>query len=324
MSSGSPYQEARLGEAADWVVRLQSADLDEADALAFDAWLRASPENARAYDAALRVAQEFAANAEAVHEGLRSRRAPAMANRRLYLIAGAAAAAVSAAVVLPDLRPVTPQVYTTAAGERRTVSLADGSRIDLNAGTRLSVALNRRERDVVLENGQAVFDVAADARRPFLIAAGDRTVHVVGTQFDVRRRGGRLAVTVVRGKVEVRPAANAPGAAFRLHPGQRLEHTEGAAGAQISAAAPDQALGWRSGRLVYRDQPLSDVVADLNAQFATPIRIADPTLAATPISGVLILDDEDAVLRRLALLVSATTVRSDRGVTLQRDGTPGR
>jgi transmembrane sensor len=133
-----------------------------------------------------------------------------------------------------------------------------------------------------------------------------------------------VSVTVTRGTVEVAPNAQGAGQAFRLHPGQRLEHQEGVALAQVSAAVPDQALGWRSGRLVYRDQPLSGVVADLNAEFARPIRIGDPALGAAPISGVLILDNEDAVVRRLALLVSAQAVPSGEGVVLQRARTPGR
>src|SRR5262249_6080499 len=120
------------------------------------------------------------------------------------------------------------------------------------------------------------------------------------------------------------PNAQGSGEAFRLHPGQRLEHKEGGRAAQITAADPDQALGWRSGRLVYRDQPLAQVVADLNAEFAKPIRVADPALAAAPISGVLILDNEEAVVRRLALLVSAQALPSDDGVILQREGTSGR
>jgi len=82
-------------------------------------------------------------------------------------------------------------------------------------------------------------------------------------------------------------------------------------------------MAWRTGRLVYRGQSLGEVVADLNQQFATPIRIEDPSLAATPISGVLILDNQDAVIRRLSLLVPIRAVRSDAGVVLRRDGAPG-
>ncbi|MFC3070565.1 FecR family protein [Phenylobacterium soli] len=322
-------RETLYEEAADWLVRLQSEDLDEADLLAFDAWLATAPANAAAYDAALRVSNEYGSNAQAVRKALGERRVrPARLQQRgrFYAAAGAVAAAVAVAVVVvPAMTPPpAPAIYATKVGEHRTVTLADGSRIDLNARTRLTVTLARGERQVVMDEGQAVFDVAHDARRPFLIAAGDRTVRVVGTQFDVRRRDGRLSVTVTRGLVEVAPNEHGAGQAFRLHPGQRLEHVEGAQQAQVSAAAPDQALGWRAGRMVYRDQPLSAVVADLNAQFAVPIRVSDAGLAATPISGVLIFDNEDAVVHRLALLVSAHAVRSDGGVTLQRNGTPGR
>jgi len=87
----------------------------------------------------------------------------------------------------------------------------------------------------------------------------------------------------------------------------------------VAAAEPAEVLGWRSGRLVYRQQPLSEVIADLNQQFVTPIRVEDAELAATPISGVLVLDDQDAVIRRLALLVPISAVRSDAGVVLRRD-----
>jgi transmembrane sensor len=235
-----------------------------------------------------------------------------------------AAAAAVAVVVAPELTARRADRYATVKGERRHFQLADGSTVDLNAGTRLSVRFDREGRHVSLDEGQAVFDVAHDAARPFLIAAGDRTIRVVGTQFDVRRRDGRLAVTVARGAVEVRPTEGAGGKAYRLHPGQRLEHVEGAPDALVSAAEAEDVLAWRGGRLIYRGQPLSEVVADLNEQFPTPIRIEDPSLAAEPISGVLVLDDQAAVIRRLALLVPIRTVRSDAGVVLRRDTVSGR
>ncbi|MET0274376.1 MAG: FecR domain-containing protein [Phenylobacterium sp.] len=325
MSLTRTYDEdARRADAADWVVRLQGDDLGAEDALAFDAWLEASTDNCAAYDDALAVWMAFGRAADEVADGLRARPKPRPAFQRFYLAAGAMAAAAAVAVVaIPQLAPqAAPQGYVTAKGEHRTIRLDDGSTIELNAGTRLSVRLTRDERRVVLDQGEAVFDVTRDTRRPFVIAAGDRDVRVVGTQFDVRRRDGQLSVTVARGLVEVRPEEGAPGRAFRLHPGQRLEHREGAPQARITAATPEEVLGWRSGRLVYRDQPLSEVVADLNQQFPTPILIEDAKLAATPISGVLVLDDQDAVIRRLALLVSVTAVRSDAGVVLRRDGAP--
>lgn len=318
-------EDARREAAADWVVRLQADDLAEADALAFDAWLQASPANARAYDQALAVWTEFGHEASRVAEALSRRRVRPVVNRRqAWFAAGAvAAAAAGALVILPQAQSPKAQVYATGVGQHRTVTLADGSTLAMNAATRLSVALRRDRREVTLDQGEVIFDVAHDPRRPFEIAAGDRTVRVVGTQFDVRRRDGELSVTVARGAVEVRPAEGAAGRAYRLRPDQRLEHREGAAYEQLAAVDAEEVLGWRSGRLVMRERPLGEVVADLNHQFPTPIRIEDPALAATPVSGVLVLDDQDAVIRRLALLVPISAVRSDGGLVLRRDGAPG-
>lgn len=315
--------EARREDAAAWVVRLEAGDLAEREAVDFDAWLSAAPANAAAFDAALAVSQTYAVAGPVVAHQLAGRRAvasrPDVSRRAAVGFGAMAAAAALAVVVAPQLAGSQTQTYATAKGERRTVTLADGSTVDLNGGTRLTVALAPDARRVTLDEGQAVFDVAHSARRPFYVAAGDRMVRVVGTQFDVRRLAGKVSVTVARGAVEVRPSDGATGKAYRLHPGQRLEHDEGAATVQVAAAEPAEVLGWRTGRLVYRGQPLSEVVADLNQQFPTPIRIEDPTLASTPISGVLVLDDQAAVIRRLALLVPISAVRSGPAVVLKRD-----
>jgi len=314
--------DARREDAAAWVVRLEAGDLGDAEAAAFDAWLSSAPEHPAAFDAALDVSQAYAASADAIVRELGTRRAapPTTYGRRAVMGVGAMAAAAAFAVVIaPQFAAADTETYVTAKGERRTVQLADGSTVDLNGGTRLTVTLARDARRVTLDQGQAVFDVAHAPSRPFTIAAGDRTVRVVGTQFDVRRLDGKLSVTVARGAVEVRPVEGAAGRAFRLHPGQRLDHQEGAVATRIAAAEAEEVLGWRTGRLVYREQPLSEVVTDLNQQFSTPIRIEDPALASTPISGVLVLDNQSAVIQRLALLVPIRAVRSDAGVVLRRD-----
>jgi transmembrane sensor len=312
--------DARREDAAAWVVRLEAGDLDDAEAVSFDAWLSASPENGTAFDAALAVSRDYACEAGRVDRALAFRRTRATpVDRRAALGLGAvAAAAVVAVVVAPQFAAPPTESYATAKGERRTVALADGSTIEMNGGAALSVTLGRQGRQVVLHKGQALFDVAHAPNRPFDILAGDRQVRVVGTRFDVRRLEGRLSVTVEHGAVEVRPAAGASGRAYRLRPGQKLDHVEGAERTRVAAADPAEVLAWRTGRLVYRDQPLSVVVADLNQQFATPIRIADPALASATFSGVLILDDQDAVVQRLALLLPIRTVRSDAEVVLRR------
>ena len=320
-------EDGRRAQAADWVVRLQANDITDDQAAAFDAWLSASEANVRAYDTALGVIQEVEASAPRIAYDLRllPQTRPHFSGqghvRRGWLVAGgmAAAATIAIAVLPVSLLSPPPQTFTTAKGEKRTVSLADGTVVNLNAGTRMTVTLARHERRVSMPQGEAVFDVAADRSRPFLIAAGDRTVRVVGTRFDVRRRGDQLSVTVDRGVVEVRPNADAPGRAFRLHPGQKLDHLEGEAAATVRAVEPSDVYAWRTGRLIYRDQPLGDVVADLNQQYSRQIRLEDPALAATRFSGVLVLDSQDAVIQRLALLAPLSALRSAGEITLLRN-----
>jgi len=315
-----------LAQASAWIARLQGEDLAEADGLAFDAWIDATPENRAAYAKAVAAWQAYERAApdilQALDEPDRSRpgRNSGRGVGRGWFAAGgmAAAAALLAIVILPPmLRPSSAQAYATAKAQHLTVKLADGSAIDMNSETRLAVTLALHERRVVMGDGEAIFDVAADAARPFEIEAGGRVVRVVGTQFDVRNRPDGLAVIVARGVVQVR-GQEKDGAAhtYVLHPGQRLD-LDPAGTTRLSAANPADSFGWRNGRLVYRDAALSSVIADLNHQFAKPVRIEDPKLGESRISGVLVLDNQADVLQRLALMLPVKAVRSDREVLLQ-------
>jgi transmembrane sensor len=150
-----------------------------------------------------------------------------------------------------------------------------------------------------MAEAEAVFDVAHDAARPFLIAVGDRQVRVVGTEFNLRHRADKVALTVRRGVVEVRPVDAPQARPTRVTVGQVLIHTQGQTGSILKVSDPDAAFAWTSGQLVYRDQPLSEVAADLSRRFAVPVRTADARTASLRFSGVLVTDSEADVLRRL-------------------------
>jgi transmembrane sensor len=315
--------------AAAWVVRLNRPETSEADWLEFDSWLWASRENEIAYDAALSLWRELDAAAPALRTAgvgadeiiaitpHRRRAAP----WRPALAAGLAAAAALACVsfLAPGFfasRPSFQAQYVTEPGQPRSLTLPDGTRVDLGGGSALSVRFLSGERRIVMGEAEAVFDVAKDVRRPFLITVGDRTVRVVGTQFDVRSRQGGMAVSVARGVVEVLPRGAAHGG-LRLTPGQRLDHIAGEGASYVSTVSPDDAFAWRKGRLIYHDRPLAEVVADLNAQYRRPIVIKDPSLAQRRFSGVLVLDNEDVVVRRLTELASVSSVSSKDDVQLR-------
>ena len=306
-------------QASAWLARLQGDGLDEAEVLAFDAWLDEAPEHRAAYSEVLGVWHDYESGAEAVLDQLsRSARKPAQRgfDRRWVIgVGGMAAAAAVTLAVAPGLMTSTTS-YATGKGQHQQVKLADGSVVDLNAETKLSVTYGPFKRQVVLSDGEAIFDVAHDGRRAFTVEAGDRIVRVLGTQFDVRHRSGDLTVTVARGKVEVRPSA-ASNKAFTLTRGQRLE-VSGEGHAHLKAVDPQETFSWRAGRLVYRNQPLSEVVADLNRQFVQQIEIGDPALAETPITGVIVLDDPSSVVARLSLMLPIRSVPSERGLLLLR------
>jgi transmembrane sensor len=319
MTSATHASSAIRQDAADWLMRLQDADsAGEADWIEFDAWLSASPAHAAAYDEALAVWSDLGAiapdlKAAAAPVSLASRARP---SRRLigWGVAAAAAAVLAVAVMPMAINPT--QTYETGRGQTRTVALSDGSTIHMNAGSKISVRMTGSERQVAMNDAQAVFDVAKDAKRPFLITVGDRTVRVVGTEFDVSHRGDALAVTVRRGIVEVRPDAASADGAVRLVHGQRLDHAIGG-DSRVSAVNPDEAFAWRAGRLIYRDRPLAEVVAELNRQFDRDIRLADATTGRQRVSGVLVLDDEKAVIERLSLLAPVSVSTADAGFVLR-------
>lgn len=316
MTEPSPeVMDAHRGAAADWLARLDRPDVGEAEWNAFDAWLEADPAHQAAYDEVLALWSEFEAAAPELNNAL-ARRAPAGSRR--WLIGGGLAAAGLIAAVTPwgDLTAPTT-TYQTAKGERRAVVLADGSRIDLNAGSRLTVRLTGRERRVVMDEGQAIFDVARDTQRPFTIQAGDRTVRVLGTQFDVRYRDGRQAVTVARGVVEVRPSAGLSGASYRLTVGQRLVHEVGALEAEVSKGSPQAVFAWRTGRLVYRDEPLANVVADLNQYADQNLKVADARTGRLPFSGVISAAGGDEMVRTLTLIAPVTSTSTPEGLVLR-------
>lgn len=311
-----------LQEAADWLTRLQRPEVDEADWLAFDAWL-SEPGAQEAYDAIQAVDEEIFQRGAAVRGELAEpRRAAAkpafMIDWRWLGGLGAAAAAAAIAITVAPWGELLPQpdtLYTTAKGESRTLDLADGTRIDLNTDSHVSVRLEKDARRVTVHEGQALFDVAHDSARPFLITAGDETVRVLGTKFDVRRRDGQLSVTVLRGLVEV--STDGEDTPVRLRPGQMLEHVEGASGVSVRSVAAEDQVGWRSGRLVYRDQPLGRIVGDMNHYFDRPIRLEGENTATLRFSGVLIVDRQDAMVRRLTSLMPISATPTDDAIVLR-------
>lgn len=303
---------AARDRAVEWHVRLTSDAAEESDWLAFEAWLDESPENLRAYEAVealwsdLDVARAVRGPAQVVR--LTPRRRPAWVGP--VGIAASLALAIAVGFGVWTTRAPTPVTYQTAKGQTEAITLADGTHIRLNSGSRIVVALGRRERHVEMADAEAAFDVAKDPNRPFVIDAGDRRIRVVGTEFDVLRHAGLITVAVRRGVVEVRSSDAPKGAppVARLVHGQALSHREGQAGDRVTHVDPNRAFAWTDGRLVYDDARLADVAADLERYGQNRIVVA-PDARNLRLTAVLDIDAQDDMVRRLAGFLPITAVR---------------
>jgi transmembrane sensor len=327
---GPDMDAGRLNDAAVWHARLRDEAEAESTWIEFAAWLESDHENRAAFDL---VEDLYFALEEAephLTPAIESARNPNVvgfdlwrAARRFPLRSGAVGLALAASlaiaiVVRPGDVAVHADHYATAMGQQRTVTLADGSVIEMNTGSAITVAFDRSSRKVSLDRGEAVFRVGKDPSRPFLVRVGDREVRDIGTVFNILSDAGRIVVTVADGKVAVSPhGAAAAVTPVNLVAGEQLMIQTGKPDA-VRRIDPSIATAWRDGYLTYKEAPLSLVVSDLNRYFPTRIVLQDDDTGLRRFSGALKIDSEDAVVNRLAELLPLTVDRSGEGVITLR------
>lgn len=220
---------------------------------------------------------------------------------------GLAAAAVLAGVVL-TAQPF-GQTYRTGVGERRVVALADGSTIELNTDSQVRVRLSRARRAISLDRGQALFAVAHDTARPFIVTAGDTAVRAVGTRFEVYRSGKAVRVILAEGQVSV-SRANSP-APTMMRAGTRLD-VGGEAPARPVAIDVAAATGWTDGRLTFQDMPLAQAVAEVNRYSRAKVVLGPGVPADERVNGIFNTGDTAAFVKGVAASLNLkTTARAD-------------
>jgi transmembrane sensor len=189
----------------------------------------------------------------------------------------------------------------TILGEVETRRLGDGSQATLGSDSRLDVRLSRHERRVELHQGEAIFDVAKDPDRPFVVHAGTRQVVAVGTRFSVRRDGRGLRVVVTEGTVRLQSAGGDARKPSSLLPAGSVAQVDAGSAWLRSMAVADaeQLLEWRDGLLVFRDTSLRDAAAEFNRYNARKIVVGDEQVGALRIGGHFRWDNLDAFVRLL-------------------------
>jgi len=278
-------------EAARWIERGDREDWSAADQTELDAWLAQSPVHAvsylRLYDAwhrADRLAALRSVNAEA-------EAAPARSWMLLMRVAAVfCVVAIAGFAAIDYLSVPKDQFFQTPVGGRETIRLSDGSTIELNTNTALRIRASADKRLVMLDRGEAYFQVRHDARRPFVVQAKDGRVVDLGTKFSVRDGADHLEVALVEGSA--RFVSDTTKAAL-LTPGDVVVATaDSMSVTKRSAQELSDALGWRRGVLVFDHTTLADAAAELNRYNREKIVIADPDVrrriigATIPVNGV--------------------------------------
>ncbi len=201
----------------------------------------------------------------------------------VVLLAGAAAAWV--------LLVSRGGAVSTGTGERRVLSLQDGSRITLNTDTRVVVRYDAEARRVRLERGEALFEVRRAPSWPFIVTAGGREIRALGTAFEVRRYGEQqVSITLVEGRISVAPADG--GARLTRQevtvlasPGQRVTFTPHEA-PRLDRPVLKQVIAWQSGEVVFDDTRLSDAAQEMNRYSERRIVVEEPSVASLRVSGL--------------------------------------
>lgn len=302
----------RRAEAAQWFARLKTLPVSQGTLRDFFAW-RKDTQNAQAFEEAERFWTEAGKVGEspAILRAIDAAQARTGAHRRLLRpVSIAAMLAAVAVLVTAGLLYMSSHrsEISTDIGELRLVALDDGSRVQLNAGTRLDVRFANAQRKLVLHDGEALFRVSHDSKRPFSVVAGDVTVTATGTQFDVSRMREKTTVTLLEGSVTVR---GPDGRIYPLRPGEQWRWPVD--GSLVRAVNPANVVAWVEGRIVFDDIALADAVATVNRHGGVPVALDAPAQAQSRISGTFETGDSQAFAVAVTALLPLQTRKDSSG-----------
>ena len=330
-------------EASEWFAALCEGELSPGDRERFLDWLRESPAHVEEYLELARLWDEMGdvealRHVDAESELVKARNivmaldgasevgkavsSKGRTVKRPYVRLSVAAGLLVAAAAgwwVGVFDSLSNGVTTTAVGEQRSMTLDDGSVISLNTQTSVRVRFVDGERRAELLRGEALFDIARDEHRPFVVVAGAAEVRVLGTTFNVYREDDRTAtVTVLEGRVAVTtndatnpvsaagptPAPEGPGSAVPVEAIPAVELTQGQqarigrSGAMVEPAAVnvEKAVAWTDRRLIFENVTLEEVLAEFNRYNTRELRVNDPALAALKLNGVFESHDPDSLL----------------------------
>lgn len=308
--------------AARWAVRIDAAPADAALARALDAWLTGDPRRRGALlraQAALAlldrgsVVRTMIAPPRPRPVGLLRR-----GRRAIWRAGGACAAAALVAVLSVQLARPSPDRIETAVGEIRRVALKDGSVATVNTDSDVEVRLARAERHIRLVRGEAWFQVAKDAARPFIVDAGPVHVRATGTAFSVRRDDGRVRVVVTEGRVIAwRDGYAQRRLAVSAGEEARLSEADVAPPPAAAAARTQDALAWRTGEIVLDGETVAEAAAEFNRYNERKIVVHDPAVGGRKVVGYFLLNQPETFARMASALGGGSMKQNGNRIVIE-------
>jgi transmembrane sensor len=303
--------------AAAWAARVDSGTISKDEESQLNVWLAADTRHLGAYAKARAIAlhteraralgPNFDAEKFLAEQGVPTEAAAlSQQSRRRVLWMGGIAASAGAVALMGGAawRLVAPKTYSTQIGETRVVPLEDGSIVTLNTNSEVALNFTKERRDLKLIKGEALFDVAKDHQRPFIVDADGTSVRAVGTSFTVQLLPNQPVQVLVReGVVEVKRPDQPAATPVRLPADTKAIAPKDApiATQRIASAEVTRALSWRVGRLAFEGETLAQAAVTFARYSDTKIVIDDPAIANDTITGLYVSNDPVGFSKAVAL-----------------------
>lgn len=300
-------QRKRNREASDWLLRNSNPNLSQDERSKFEAWLDSDPENCRTYSAAERLMGD-ARQAIQSDPGLANIKVTSRSGAKPIVTTLVAAVLATGAFFAFDGPLRLKADVMAGSDEMPVITLEDGSEVQLNASSAISIDFTEQRRTVHLLRGQAFFRVVSAPGRPFTVEAGETSVTALGTAFDVRYGNTETDVTVTEHAVQIDTVGNASRSIEVDHDEQAV-YDHATKETRVSPVDGLVALAWKRGQIAVDNAPLSAVVDEMNRHFGGHIVITSSTLADRRVSGTIKVADTDDALAFVKKALGVKAIR---------------
>ena len=320
--------------ASQWFVRLRSEECSESDRENYANWLKEDECHAEAYkivETEWRELQELESWAAAEISQLEPQMVPHKRNWNIFYlfssIAATAAIATLAFVFVSPLYKHDIQEYQTMKGEQRKIVLQDGSRVHLNSSSSMMVKFNNEVREINLQSGEGLFDVAHERNRPFIVKVRDNKIVAVGTSFNVHYKRDEISVTVLEGRVAIVPveepidkvasnsSVDVEVSGVLVKPDQQVKVSRKGVVSALETVNAENITAWNRGLLILDNTPLREVAEEISRYIVGTVQVAN-NVPDHPVTGVIKITDQETMFQLLSEVVPITPVRQSTQLTM--------